>query len=143
MGRKTNLPLGKIRKRLENHIYYVKIEMKIAALILGIVGGLWGLVIGVGSLAAEMRWADFLERSVPMATVGKAVAIIIFSIVAIVAAGRTRRRSTLAGILMLVTVLAYFLVGMRYIDVFIFLYAMIFLLVAGILALASSRRRTQ
>ena len=117
--------------------------MKIAALILGIVGGLWGLVIGVGSLAAEMRWADFLERSVPMATVGKAVAIIIFSIVAIVAAGRARRRSTLAGILMLVTVLAYFLIGIHYIDVFIFLYAMLFLFVAGILALASSRKRTQ
>jgi len=114
--------------------------MQIAALILGIVGGLWGLAIGVTSLVAEMRWAEFWEESVAMATVGQIVAIIIFSIVAIVAASLVRRRSTLAGILMLVTVLAYFLVGIHYIDVFVFLYAMIFLFVAGILALASSRK---
>ena len=87
--------------------------MQIAALILGIVGGLWGLAIGVTSLVAEMRWAEFWEESVAMATVGQIVAIIIFSIVAIVAASLVRRRSTLAGILMLVTVLAYFLVGLK------------------------------
>lgn len=117
--------------------------MRTAALILGIVGGLWGLVIGVGSLVAEMRWAEFWEETVAMETVGKIAVIIIFSIVAIVAASLARRRSTLAGILMLVTVLAYFLIGIHYIDVFVFLYAMLFLFVAGILALASSRKRTQ
>jgi hypothetical protein len=117
--------------------------MKIAALILGIVGGLWGLVIGVGSLAAEMRWAEFWEETVAMETVGEMVAIIVFSTGAIVAAGQAKHRPGLAGILMLVTVLVYFLIGIHYVDVFIFLYAMIFLFVAGILALASSRKRSQ
>jgi hypothetical protein len=142
VGRKADLAFRKIRKWLENHISRVKVKTQIAALILGIVGGLWGLAIGVTSLVAEIHWAEFWGKSVAMATVGQVVAITIFSIVAIVAASLARRRSTLAGILMLVTVLAYFLIGIHYIDVFVFLFAMIFLFVAGILALASSRKRT-